>query len=51
MGTRIAFLILMGGGAVIFSLFSATINMLFLLGGLFLLLVAFVLFIKEIKNI
>jgi len=51
MGKRIAFLLLIGGGLVIYSLMTATVSVPILVLGLIVLVVAFVMFIKEIAKI
>lgn len=44
-------MLLVGGGAVIFSLMKATVNTPILVFGLIVLLIALILFIKEIAKI
>ena len=51
MGKRIAFLLLVGGGLIIYSLMSATVSVPVLMLGLVVLLVALVMFIREIAKI
>lgn len=51
MGKKLAFMLLVGGGAVIFSLMTSTIKVPILVFGLIVLLIALVLFIKEITKI
>jgi hypothetical protein len=51
MGKKIAFMLLIGGGAVIYSLMTATVNMPILIFGLLVLLIAGILFVREIAKI
>lgn len=51
MGKRIAFMFLVGGGAVIFSLMTATVKTPILTFGVIVLLIALILFVKEIAKI
>jgi hypothetical protein len=51
MGKKIAFMLLVGGGAVIYSLMTATVSMPILIFGLIVLVIAFILFVKEIAKI
>ena len=51
MGKRIAFMLVIGGGLVIYSLLTAKVSVPILILGLIVLLVALVLFIKEIAKI
>lgn len=51
MGKRIALLLIVGGGAVIFSLMTATVKMPILIFGLIVLLIAFILLVREITKI
>lgn len=51
MGKKIAFMLLVGGGAVIFSLMKAAINTPILVFGVIVLLIAGVLFVREITRI
>ena len=51
MGKKIAFMLLIGGGAVIYSLMTAIVNMPILIFGLIVLLIAVILFVREIAKI
>lgn len=51
MGKKIAFMLIVGGGAVIFSLMKATVNTPILVFGLIVLLIAVILFVREIARI
>ena len=51
MGKKLAIMLLVGGGAVVFSLMTPTINTPILVFGLIVLLIALILFVKEIAKI
>ena len=51
MGKKLAIMLLVGGGAVIFSVMTPAINTPILVFGVIVLLIALILFIKEIAKI
>ena len=51
MGKIIAFMTLTGGALVIWSMFGAQINKLFMVSGSFILVTALVLFIRELLSL